>query len=386
MKDLRKILKNCPSGMELDCTLCENVFFDKVIEDAIYPIVLYHDNNGCRNTLCLTEDGKFNFRPGYKCVIFPKGKTSWDDFVPPCKFKDGDIIIDMHNNICIYKGEGILGTNDYYVGYRKLDNAIVKKTGCYHFGDTCDFRLANENEKKIFFSALEEKCYRWNTETKKLDWITLFDIGNIIRLKDCPEHCFKIIDIKNDTYYMSNNDTVTSIPFSRQYEWELKPKFENGDVVVSGIGNLVLFSHTKRMYDKDIIYFHCILTPLGKLEIGENCGVGGTEDCTLASDKQRERLFNALTKSGYKWNSKDKTLEKLKESKFKTEDNENEPEISEEYLKLSLELFKKLPSQQIEPVKLEDIPGKIAELLSKALKKKVEIQGDGIKTNITVKF
>ena len=27
-----------------------------------------------------------------KCVIFPKGKTTWKGFVPPCQFKDGDII------------------------------------------------------------------------------------------------------------------------------------------------------------------------------------------------------------------------------------------------------------------------------------------------------
>ena len=27
-----------------------------------------------------------------KCVIFPKGKTTWEGFVPPCKFKDGDIL------------------------------------------------------------------------------------------------------------------------------------------------------------------------------------------------------------------------------------------------------------------------------------------------------
>jgi hypothetical protein len=230
MKDLRKILKNCPSGMELDCTLCENVFFDKVIEDAIYPIILYHENNGCRNTLCLTEDGKFNFRPGYKCVIFPKGKTSWEGFAPPCQFK-------------------------------------------------------------------------------------------------------------------------------------------NGDVLESGIGNLVLFSHTKNSFGKDIVYFHCILTPLGKLEIGENCGVGGTEDCTLASDKQKERLFKALNEAGYNWDVETKTL-------IHNEDN----------FKITLKLFEQLHSQQIEGVKTEDISNKIAEILSKALKKKIEVKGDGIKADINIKI
>ena len=57
-----------------------------------------------------------------------------------------------------------------------------------------------------------------------------------------------------------------------------------------------------------------------------------------------------------------------------------------EAFKLSLELFKKLPSQQIEGVKFEDIPNKIAELLSKALKTKVDVQGNGITDEIIVKI
>lgn len=56
--------------------------------------------------------------------------------------------------------------------------------------------------------------------------------------------------------------------------------------------------------------------------------------------------------------------------------------IPTEYLKLSYELFHKLPSQQIEPVKFEDIPNKIAEILSKALKTKVKVKGNGITSEI----
>lgn len=45
-------------------------------------------------------------------------------------------------------------------------------------------------------------------------------------------------------------------------------------------------------------------------------------------------------------------------------------EIYEKYFKLSLELFNKLPSQQIKSVKTEDIPKEIERILSKALKNK----------------
>lgn len=234
MKDLRKILKNCPSGMELDCLMYDNLYFDRVNsgETTYYPIVAYtiNKNYNTKTPVYFTESGCFNHHTNAKCVIFPKGKTTWEGFVPSCKFK-------------------------------------------------------------------------------------------------------------------------------------------NGDVLESGIGNLVLFSHTKNSFGKDIVYFHCILTPLGELEIREDCGVGGTEDCTLASDKQKERLFKALNEAGYNWDAETKTL-------IHNEDN----------FKITLKLFEQLHSQQIEGVKTEDIPNKIAELLSKALKKKIEVKGDGIKADINIKI
>ena len=52
-------------------------------------------------------------------------------------------------------------------------------------------------------------------------------------------------------------------------------------------------------------------------------------------------------------------------------------EIDDKYLELSLELFNKLPSQQI--IKTEDIPKEIERILSKALKNKnIKINGNGL--------
>jgi hypothetical protein len=57
-----------------------------------------------------------------------------------------------------------------------------------------------------------------------------------------------------------------------------------------------------------------------------------------------------------------------------------------EYLKLSVDLYDKLYGSQIEPVKYEDIPNKIAEILEKCLKKKVEVKGNGLSEDIKVKI
>ena len=62
-------------------------------------------------------------------------------------------------------------------------------------------------------------------------------------------------------------------------------------------------------------------------------------------------------------------------------------EIDEKYLELSLELINKLPSQQIKPVKLEDIPKEIERILSKVLKNKnIKVNGNGLTEPINVKI
>lgn len=62
-------------------------------------------------------------------------------------------------------------------------------------------------------------------------------------------------------------------------------------------------------------------------------------------------------------------------------------EIDEKYLELSLILFNKLPSQQIKPLKTEDIPGELERILSKILKNKnIKINGNGLTEPINVEI
>ena len=61
--------------------------------------------------------------------------------------------------------------------------------------------------------------------------------------------------------------------------------------------------------------------------------------------------------------------------------------MEEKYLELSLKLFNKLPSQQIKPVKLEDIPKEIERILSKALRNRnIKVNGNGLTDSINVKI
>ena len=107
MINIAELLKDCPMGMELDCVMYDNLYFKRIREHAIYPIVCYTINSiGEKHELSFNWFGKHTPLETAKCAIFPKGKTTWEGFVPPCKFNDGDIIYTHTDNyywISIFK-------------------------------------------------------------------------------------------------------------------------------------------------------------------------------------------------------------------------------------------------------------------------------------------
>jgi hypothetical protein len=86
--NIAELLKDCPKGMELDCTICNNVVtLCSVDKEGYYPINVvtksgFHHILTCEGYVYDEEDAK--------CVIYPKGKTTWEGFQRP--FKDGDIL------------------------------------------------------------------------------------------------------------------------------------------------------------------------------------------------------------------------------------------------------------------------------------------------------
>lgn len=98
--NIAQLLKDCPQGMELDCVMFENLEFDYVDESSgTYPIVCRVKTEfGNYNIYTFTEYGCYRAEKYSKCVIFPKGKTTWEGFVPPCKFKVGDKVRHKNNH------------------------------------------------------------------------------------------------------------------------------------------------------------------------------------------------------------------------------------------------------------------------------------------------
>lgn len=76
--NLVEILKDCPKGMELDCTVYNDVTFLRVddVQNRCYF------KAGPADTFWTTCEGRINGSPYGKCVVFPKGKTTWEGFKP----------------------------------------------------------------------------------------------------------------------------------------------------------------------------------------------------------------------------------------------------------------------------------------------------------------
>lgn len=81
--NVAEILRNCQAGMNLDCVCFENVVFDRV--DDKNRIRCFVGSQ--RDEVSFNKYGCLNGSPSAKCVIFPKGKTSWEGFVPQIKDK-----------------------------------------------------------------------------------------------------------------------------------------------------------------------------------------------------------------------------------------------------------------------------------------------------------
>lgn len=181
--NIAELLKDCPKGMELDCTL-----FEKPVKYlSVTYVITIKTSSG--HIFYLTKDGCLHDTDDAKCVIFPKGKTTWEGFVPPCKFKDGDVLFvkSVYNWIIIYKESEneeklhkYVAISDHPKSTLVFDNHLSAL--CYK-EEISKIRFATEEEKEKLFQAINDNGYRWNDETKTLDKLfkAKFKVGDRVK-------------------------------------------------------------------------------------------------------------------------------------------------------------------------------------------------------------
>ena len=224
--NIAEILKKCPSGMELDCVLYDNVVFDTISDGHIYPIKIKTPEH----SIFLTKNGCYSDNKFSKCVIFPKGKTTWEGFVPPCKFKNGDIVVTKTSNnfifYSIYKGvenRKVLTHVDYNFDSNILMFNDNLSSLCF-IDEIVEQRFATEEEKQKLFDVIKANGYKWNPETKTLEKLpkTKFKVGDKIQSVISSSY-YTVVDIKNDLYFIKSDTEKYpyQVSFSNEINYKL---------------------------------------------------------------------------------------------------------------------------------------------------------------------
>lgn len=225
--NIAEILKNCPHGMELDCMIWNGVTFEGIDSSSpSYPIKI--KIKGDKTTVeYLTKFGEWDTNENSKCVIFPKGKTTWEGFQKP--FKDGDIVATggggyafILKKVISYNSTDVKGT--CYFGVELQTKKLLNNKVSWYFS-----RFATEEEKAELFKAIKENGYKWNEESKSLEKLIEpnFKVGDKIVKKNDVYAPILIANVDNGFYYFNTESSVGMLPISDQDSYELVPnKFD----------------------------------------------------------------------------------------------------------------------------------------------------------------
>jgi hypothetical protein len=262
--NIAKLLKDCPKGMELYSPLFGDCKFVKV-HDYEAEIIVEIETGA---NVSFKTDGRYYDYPNAECLLFPKGKTTWEGFVPPCQFKDGKIVAT---------------NNGLFIGIIKVKNN--RQVGAYcsidyleDFRINSDYwfeRMATYEEKQKLFQAIKDNGYKWNAETKTLEKVPKIKDGDIIH-------------------------TTTKIS-----EWiSIFEKFDDDECKC----------YIDYSIDSDTYY--------GEVGGKKNtlCEINDIEEQRLATEEEKQKLFDVIKENGHRWNAETKTLEKLVKPKFKVGD------------------------------------------------------------------
>lgn len=221
--NIADLLKDCPKGMELYSPIFGEVYLDKIRPHLAIVVTTNKEQGDFKEEFLY--DGRYGMNG--ECMLFPsKNKTTWEGFTPPCKFKDGDIVISDKGDI------HLLRTKDSsYCAYRKswgeFPTFDSTPTTCVKV-----VRLATEEEKQKLFDAIKSNGYEWKEETKTLNKLVIkpkFKVGDIIHDVDYYKVQITEINEEEELYIYCSviAKGIGAIPFEEQDNWKLVPnKFD----------------------------------------------------------------------------------------------------------------------------------------------------------------
>lgn len=267
-----EILKDKPQGIKLYSSACGKCKLEEV-DDKSFKISFYNSKFGFMNggEGYLDKNGKL-YDDG-ECVVFPsKEMRDWSKFA----WKKGDVLSCGVDNLCIFEK----WCNDDYTEF--------------------EAKFANPN-----YSGNTFKTEKWSKETNEA--VIKQYISNIEEFK-------------------GGKLNLTTLEIEKQ------PEFKDGDIValvVRKCTHIAIFQSRQEAY----IGFHAVLCQNDELLLEEPFreDVGDIE-LRLATDSEKQQLFDALEKEGKAWDAEKKQIVDLKpKCEFKPFDKVLSRRCSEDY-------------------------------------------------------
>lgn len=249
--NIAEILKYCPKYTKLYSPTWGNVKLIEVTSTKVIKIKV------CNYTEELTSEGCYSVKG--ECILFPsKDQRDWSKFRLPVK--RGDIMMDKDGKCPFIANGDAIDTLPKFICGITFSGSLKFDNNCYWI-DTF-YIPASEEAKKELFDKMAEAGYKWNADTLELE--------------------------------------------------KLEPKFKEGDVIIDSQGNLCLVSKIKN--NNNVIVSAVLYQKDSLMTYNNNTVERDSWKSTLASIENRNKLFSALVREGYKY---DKEQHKLVKQKFK---------------------------------------------------------------------
>lgn len=264
--DIVEILKDKPQGTKLYSSACGKCKLEEV-DDKSFKISFYNSKFGFMNggEGYLDKNGKL-YDDG-ECVVFPsKEMRDWRKFA----WKKGDVLYSA-------------GLKEYCVFNKFISDGYLMFISNYN---------VDENTKRVV-----PKTYDPDKNTVNYEKVS-------------DEKATEIISLIEEHYGGKLNLSTLEI--------EKQPEFKDGDIValvVRKCTHIAIFQSRQEAY----IGFHAVLCQNDELLLEEPFreDVGDIE-LRLATDSEKQQLFDALAKKGKAWDAEKKQIVDLpKKSEFK---------------------------------------------------------------------
>ena len=259
--NIAEILRDMPKGTKLYSPIFGDVKFKVIDEDYNYPIVVNTILSGYTAEKRFTEKGLcYSGYTDAEPMLFPsKEMRDWNKFA----WKKGDVLVNQDRDAHTIFEEFTDNTYTAFTGkyyYLKNDK---NKFHCTVYDDaaTDRFTLETEGAAQAYINAIEEEyCGKLNLKTLKI---------------------------------------------------EKQPKFKDGDIVIYKDDVIIL---VKEINSSKEVYFHAYMRQ-GKvyLQEAENIHYGYKANIKrLASNSEKQQLFDALAKERKAWDAEKKQIVDLK--------------------------------------------------------------------------